>query len=67
MMNSSQSFQSFNHDHQDIVLAVDYNFYGDRLVTASSDHRLKVWDKRDSGWELLDSWKAHDAEVTGVS
>jgi len=50
------------------VLAADYNFYGTRLVTASSDHRLKVWDKkRDTTWELVDSWRAHDAEITDVS
>jgi hypothetical protein len=37
------------------------------MVTASSDHRLKVWDKKDDGWTVTDVWKAHDAEVTDVS
>lgn len=50
-----------------MVLAVDYNFYGTRMVTASSDHRLKVWDRKDDGWTVTDVWKAHDAEVTDVS
>lgn len=66
-MATETSFLRFNHGHQDLVLAVDYNFYGNRMVTASSDHRLKVWDRKDEGWILTDTWKAHDAEVTDVS
>lgn len=60
-------FRRFDHGHQDLVLAVDYNFYGTRMVTASSDHRLKVWDRKDDSWTLTDVWRAHDAEVTDVS
>jgi nucleoporin SEH1 len=63
---SGHSYTTFDHGHSDLVLAVDFNFYGDRMVTASSDHRLKVWDKRDDNWVLLDSWRAHDAEVVDV-
>ena len=66
-MTEEKSFQSFNHGHQDLVLAVDYNFYGTRMVTASSDHHLKVWDRKDQDWMLVDSWKGHEAEVVGVS
>jgi nucleoporin SEH1 len=61
------SFQTFNHGHQDLVLAVDFNYFGNRMVTASSDHRLKVWDKKDDSWTLVESWKAHDAEILDVS
>jgi WD40 repeat protein len=49
------------------VLAVDFNYFGTRMVTASSDHRLKVWDKKDDSWTLVESWKAHDAEIVDVS
>lgn len=66
-MTEEKSFQSFEHGHQDLVLAVDYNFYGTRMVTASSDHHLKVWDRKDQDWILIDSWKGHEAEVVGVS
>jgi WD40 repeat protein len=66
-MATNNSFHHFSHGHHDLVLAVDYNFYGTRMVTASSDHRLKVWDKKDDGWTVTDVWKAHDAEVTDVS
>lgn len=63
----ASSFQTFAHGHQDLVLAVDFNYFGTRMVTASSDHRLKVWDKRDESWSLVESWKAHDAEIVDVS
>ncbi|KAF2636847.1 WD40 repeat-like protein [Massarina eburnea CBS 473.64] len=65
-MASERNFQSFGHGHQDLVLAVDFNYFGTRMVTASSDHRLKVWDKKDESWSLVESWKAHDAEIVDV-
>lgn len=66
-MAAERSFQTFSHGHQDLVLAVDFNYFGTRMVTASSDHRLKVWDKKDDAWTLVESWKAHDAEIVDVS
>ncbi|XP_014553078.1 hypothetical protein COCVIDRAFT_108601 [Bipolaris victoriae FI3] len=65
-MAAERSFQTFSHGHQDLVLAVDFNYFGTRMVTASSDHRLKVWDKKDDSWTLVESWKAHDAEIVDV-
>jgi nucleoporin SEH1 len=65
-MQSADKFSNFEHGHHDLVLAVDFNFYGNRMVTASSDHRLKVWDKKDEIWVPIDSWRAHDAEVVDV-
>ena len=66
-MTAERNFQTFPHGHQDLVLAVDFNYFGTRMVTASSDHRLKVWDKKDDAWSLVESWKAHDAEIVDVS
>jgi nucleoporin SEH1 len=66
-MATERNFQTFAHGHQDLVLAVDFNYFGTRMVTASSDHRLKVWDKKDDAWSLVESWKAHDAEIVDVS
>jgi nucleoporin SEH1 len=63
-MASERNFTTFSHGHQDLVLAVDFNYFGTRMVTASSDHRLKIWDKKDDSWSLVESWKAHDAEIT---
>ncbi|KAH0551377.1 hypothetical protein GP486_007408 [Trichoglossum hirsutum] len=58
-------YQLFNHRHEDLVREVDFNLYGTRLVTASSDQRIKVYNKeKESGkWKLCDTWRAHDAEV----
>ena len=65
---ASSGFQRLVHGHQDLVLAVDYNLYGTRMVTASSDHRLRVRerDEKTGLWNLVDVWTAHDAEVTDV-
>ena len=65
-MATDRGFTTFDHGHNDLVLAVDFNFYGTRMVTASSDHRLKVWDKKDDTWALIDTWRGHDAEVVDV-
>jgi nucleoporin SEH1 len=65
-MATDRGFTTFDHGHNDLVLAVDFNFYGMRMVTASSDHRLKVWDKKDDTWTLIDTWRGHDAEVVDV-
>lgn len=66
METSEDGFHRFSHGHEDLVLAVDYNFYGTRMATASSDHYLKVWDYRDSKWTVSASWPAHEAEITDV-
>lgn len=67
-MATDSSFQRYNHGHNDLVLAVDYNFYGTRMVTASSDHHLKVWDRqKDDEWVVTANWPAHDAEISDVS
>ena len=48
------------------------DYYGKRKVTAGADHRLKVWNKQEAQdgtaiWKLVDTWRAHDAEVLDVS
>lgn len=65
-MATDRGFQAFSHGHNDLVLAVDFNYYGTRMVTASSDHRLKVWDRKDESWSLIDTWRGHDAEIVDV-
>ncbi|KAJ5925203.1 hypothetical protein N7454_007842 [Penicillium verhagenii] len=56
-------FADFDAGHRDLVTVTKFNFYGNRIVTASSDHRMKVWDLKDGQWQLLDTWRAHDAEI----
>ncbi|KAI9478154.1 MAG: WD40-repeat-containing domain protein [Benjaminiella poitrasii] len=63
----TSTLTKFDTGHEDLIHDISYDFYGKRLVTCSSDQRLKVWDfvERDdaSYWELNDAWKAHDASV----
>lgn len=65
--NTMSSLTKFDTGHEDLIHDVAYDFYGKRLVTCSSDQRLKVWDfveREDvSVWELSDSWKAHDSSI----
>ena len=65
---ASNGFHRFSHGHHDLVLAISYNLYGNRMATASSDHRVKVWDRSDKTdqWSVTDVWIAHHAEVTDV-
>jgi nucleoporin SEH1 len=56
-------FADFDAGHRDLVSVTKFNFYGNRIVTASSDHRMKVWDLKDNQWQLTDTWRAHDAEI----
>lgn len=57
----------FDTSHEDLIHDIAYDYYGKRLVTCSSDQRLKVWDfverEQVAVWELNDSWKAHDSSI----
>lgn len=54
--------------HEDIVLDVEYDFYGRQLATCSADQHIKIFDldSTTSQWFLNDSWKAHDSTVVKV-
>ena len=61
-------FTIFKNDSFDLVLAVDYNARGTRLVTASADHKIRVYDFNEEGSLCLtDKWTAHDASISAVS
>ncbi|KAL5361038.1 nuclear pore protein [Aspergillus floccosus] len=59
----STGFTEFDAGHRDLVTVTKFNFYGNRIVTASSDHRMKVWDQKNGEWQLIDTWRAHDGEI----
>jgi nucleoporin SEH1 len=67
MGSTNPQFQPFQHGHEDLVLAVDFNYFGTHLVTASSDQRLRVWERKGEEYVLVDNWRAHDAEIVDVS
>lgn len=61
-------FTIFKDDSFDLVLAIDYNAHGTRLVTASADRRIRVYDlNEESELSLTDTWSAHDAIILAVS
>lgn len=62
----TSGYVTFEQNHRDVVLAVDFNFYGNRMATASADHRIKVYDRKEDNWNLVDTFGAHDAEITDV-
>lgn len=62
----ADGFADLDAGHRELVTVTKFNFYGNRIVTASSDHRMKVWDQKDGQWQLTDTWRAHDAEVRDV-
>ncbi|VEU22091.1 DEKNAAC103089 [Brettanomyces naardenensis] len=62
------SIKPFPTHHEDIVLDVEYDFYGRQLATCSADKHIKVFDldPATSSWVLNDSWKAHDSTIVKV-
>lgn len=55
----------FEPSHEDRVTALHVNYDGSRILTASIDHRVKVWnvDRRKGERTLVDTFTAHDADI----
>ena len=63
----ANGFKELSLSSPDIVLASHLNFYGNRLVTGSADHRIRVFDMNNSeDWVLVDAWRGHNGEVLDV-
>lgn len=54
----------FEVSHEDLILSLAYNYHGNRLVTCSADHRIKLFDKTENDFVSIDEWRAHDSAVT---
>lgn len=59
------SIEEFKPGHDDRVTVLHVNYDGTRLLTASIDHRIKVWavDKETSSRTLIETFTAHDADI----
>ncbi|KAJ3289991.1 epoxide hydrolase, soluble (sEH) [Borealophlyctis nickersoniae] len=59
----------FDSKHDDLIHDIAYDFYGKRIVTCSSDQKLKVWDLDEATgeWKINDSWKGHDCSILKVT
>lgn len=53
--------------HDDIILDLAVNFYGDRIATCSADSYVKVWDRVDSEWRISATWKSTRGPVSHVA
>lgn len=58
----------FEPGHHDRVTVLHVNFDGTRILTASADHRIKVWERNPETGQrtLTDTWTAHDADIRDV-
>jgi WD40 repeat protein len=61
--------EEFDPGHHDRVTVLNTNFNGTRILTASIDHRIKVWDRDAKTGErsLVDTFTAHDSDIRDVS
>lgn len=62
---SMQVVAPIKASHEDAIHDVAYDYYGRRIASCSSDHKIKVWDKNpETGeWVCTAEWKAHPAPV----
>ncbi|KAI1732113.1 nucleoporin SEH1 [Ditylenchus destructor] len=50
-------------EHQDTIHHVEFDFYGKRVATVSSDKVVCIWDKTPTGWVKTAWWKKHGGAV----
>lgn len=60
--------EEFEPGHADRVTVLHINYTSSRILTASADHRIKVWERdSETGHQTLtDTWTAHDADIRDV-
>lgn len=63
--NQMGHLEEFEAGHEDRVTVLHVNYDGSRILTASIDHRVKVWnvDKKTGERVLVDTFTAHDADI----
>ncbi|XP_063702738.1 nucleoporin seh1 [Culicoides brevitarsis] len=55
-------------DHKDLIHDVQYDYYGIRFATCSSDQTVKIFDKQDNGeWVCTANWRSHSGSVWRLS
>jgi len=62
-------FRRIKTEHQQIVHDLQYDYYGKRIASCSSDRTIKIWDIReeDGQWYCSASWLAHALSVVKVA
>ncbi|KAI9188332.1 GTPase-activating protein S13 [Blastocladiella emersonii ATCC 22665] len=64
MVNAPTSFDS---QHEDIIHDAQFDHYGKRLATCSSDRSIKVFDVDGDAQTLVDTLKGHEGPVWSVA
>jgi len=60
----TRTFRRFSTHHEDIIHDLEYDYYGKRIATCSSDHKIKVWDlDGQNKWQCSSEWKAHAGSI----
>ncbi|KAG9396063.1 COPII coat complex component Sec13 A (Sec13A) [Carpediemonas membranifera] len=57
----------YDPGHRDLVIDVQYNFYGTRLASTSADGSLRIFDVEDGKETLLEELRSHAGPVYTVS
>lgn len=61
-------FQSFENAATDVVLSMNFDCSGTRVVLCSADHKLRVYNVDETNeWTLIDQWRGHNAEILDAS
>jgi len=60
-----QLVQPITATHDGVIHDVAYDFFGKRMASCSSDHKIKIWDKdeKNGEWVCSAEWKAHQSPV----
>eukprot|EP01083_Nonionella_stella_P148056 468095_1 len=58
------TIKSFRAAHGDFIRDLKYDFYGRRLATCASDHKIKIYEKDEEGeWKHSQDIEGHSASV----
>ncbi|KAK3820309.1 MAG: WD40 repeat-like protein [Benniella sp.] len=61
------SQQSLETQHEDMVHDAQYDYYGKRLATCSSDKTIKIFDVEGENHRLAETLRGHDGPVWQIS
>ena len=55
-------------NHGDMIHDISYNYFGNRMVTCSSDQNMKIWDldEESNTWKCSNCFQAHRATIWRV-
>ncbi|KNE63681.1 hypothetical protein AMAG_08777 [Allomyces macrogynus ATCC 38327] len=64
MVNAPMNFDSH---HEDVIHDAQFDYYGKRLATCSSDRTIRIFDVEGESQTLIDTLKGHDGPVWAVA